>query len=44
MKTGLAIFVNEGNIGGLAADVLAGFVYDWVTGANVLEGVQQEIG
>ncbi|HYF29655.1 MAG TPA: serine hydrolase [Chitinophagaceae bacterium] len=31
-KTGLAIFVNESTVGSVAADMLAGYIYDWITG------------
>ena len=30
-KTGIAIFMNEGSIGGPASDLIAGFIYDWIT-------------
>ena len=36
-QLGLAIFVNEGNLGAAAADLVSGFVYDWLTGIDVME-------
>lgn len=35
-KIGVAIFANEGTIGAASADVLAGYIYDWVTGLDNL--------
>jgi CubicO group peptidase (beta-lactamase class C family) len=42
-KVGVAIFVNEGTIGGGVADMIAGFIYDWKTGGNVLEQYSNKI-
>jgi CubicO group peptidase (beta-lactamase class C family) len=36
-KMGVAIFVNEGSIGGAASDIIASLVYDWIAGANLEE-------
>jgi CubicO group peptidase (beta-lactamase class C family) len=42
-KLGLAIFTNEGSIGGPVSDLLAGLVYDWATGVDVVKQYDNEI-
>jgi CubicO group peptidase (beta-lactamase class C family) len=42
-KIGVAIFMNEGSLGGPASDLIAAFIYDWITGVNVAERYRNKL-